>query len=128
MTPMLTYVLLAVLLTFALAVIAVLLAIPEVGLPKLAGNRENMAELPGVAGRAQRAHHNMLESLVLFVALALVAQMANRVDDTALLGAQVFLVARVAHALVYIAGIAWLRTGVWAISIIGLAMIARALF
>jgi uncharacterized MAPEG superfamily protein len=30
---------------------------------------------------------------------------------------------RVAYAPVYIAGVPWLRTGVWAVSVVGLAMI-----
>ena len=40
-----------------------------------------------------------------------------------LLGAQIFLYARLAYVVVYIAGIPWLRTGVWAVSVVGLAMI-----
>ena len=38
--------------TLVLAVIAVSGATLEVGLPKLAGNREGMGEMPGWAGRA----------------------------------------------------------------------------
>ena len=39
------------------------------------------------------------------------------------MGAQIFLGARIVYALVYIAGIPWLRTATWGISVIGLAMI-----
>ena len=127
MTPMLTYVLWAVVLTVVQVVIAAVLAMGQVGLPTLAGNRENMGELPDMAGRAVRAHRNMLENLVLFVALALVAHLANRVTPTALLGAQLFFWGRVAHAIIYIAGIPWLRTAAFAISVAGLLMIASQL-
>jgi uncharacterized MAPEG superfamily protein len=44
-----------------------------VSLVTLAGNREGMPPLTGWALRAYRAHLNMLESLVLFAALVLVA-------------------------------------------------------
>ena len=127
MTPMLTYVLWAVVLTVVQVVIAAVLAIGQVGLPTLAGNREGLGELPDMAGRAVRAHRNMLENLVLFVALALVAHLANRVTPTALLGAQLFFWGRVAHAIIYLAGIPWLRTGAFAVSIVGLLMIASQL-
>jgi uncharacterized MAPEG superfamily protein len=39
------------------------------------------------------------------------------------MGAQVFLWARIAYALIYLIGIPWLRTLAWAISIVGLIMI-----
>jgi len=123
MKPELTLVVWAVLLTVAQAVVAAQGAMFQVGLGTLAGNREGMPEIKGWAGRAARAHRNMLENLVLFVALVLVAVAAGKTNATTLLGAQIFLWARVAYALVYVAGIAWLRTGVWVVSVVGLAMI-----
>ncbi|HVO14228.1 MAG TPA: MAPEG family protein [Alphaproteobacteria bacterium] len=104
-------------------VVAVLGAQLQVGLPKLVGNREDMPTIVGWAGRAQRAHHNMLESLVLFAALVLVAQVVGKANATTALGAQLFFWGRLAYAAVYLIGIPWLRTGVWAVSIVGLVMI-----
>jgi uncharacterized MAPEG superfamily protein len=40
-----------------------------------------------------------------------------------LLGAQLFFWARLAYAFVYLAGIPWLRTAVWTVSVIGLILI-----
>ena len=117
---LLTY---AVVLTLAQMVVAATGAMLQVGLPALAGNREGLPEITGWGGRAARAHRNMLENLVLFAALVLVAVAAGRTNATTLLGAQIFLYARLAYAAVYVAGIPWLRTGVWAVSIVGLAMI-----
>ena len=65
----------------------------------------------------------MLENLVLFAALALIAVVTNKTNSTTLLGAQLFFLARLAYALVYIAGIPWLRTAVWTVSVIGLLLI-----
>jgi uncharacterized MAPEG superfamily protein len=40
-----------------------------------------------------------------------------------LLGAQLFFWGRVACAIVYIAGIPWIRTAAWTVSVIGLILI-----
>jgi uncharacterized MAPEG superfamily protein len=95
----------------------------QVGLPRLAGNREPQPELTGWAGRATRAHRNTLESLVLFAALVIVAHMAGVANETTVLGAQLFFWARLVYAIVYLIGIPWLRTGVWAVSMAGLIII-----
>jgi uncharacterized MAPEG superfamily protein len=113
----------AVLLTFVQMLIALSGATLQVGLPALAGNREGLAPCTGWAGRAARAHHNMLENLVLFASLVLVAALAGKTNATTLLGAQLFLWARVAYAVVYLGGIPWLRTVAWLVSVIGLALI-----
>jgi uncharacterized MAPEG superfamily protein len=44
------------------------------------------------------------------------------------LGAQIFLWARVAYAVIYLAGIPWLRTLTWTVSVIGLVLIFLQLF
>ncbi len=123
MKPELALLVWSVLLTFVQMLIAVTGATLQVGLPTLAGNREGLAPFTGWAGRAMRAHRNMLESLVLFAALVLVAVAAGKTNSTTLLGAQIFFWARVAYAAIYLAGIPWLRTGVWFVSVIGLILI-----
>jgi len=123
MKPELLLLVWAALLTLVQAVVAVQGAMMQVGLSTLAGNREGMPELKGWAGRATRAHRNMLENLVLFAALVLVAVIADKTNSTTLLGAQIFFYARIVYALVYVAGIPWLRTAVWTVSVVGLAMI-----
>ena len=128
MKPELVWLLWAVALTFVQVLIAVSGATLQVGLPALAGNREGLPPFTGWAGRAYRAHHNMLESLVLFAALVLVAVVTNKTNATTLLGAQLFFWARLAYALVYLAGIPWLRTGAWLVSVVGLILIFFQLF
>jgi uncharacterized MAPEG superfamily protein len=123
MTPELMYLLWSVALTVVLVVVATLGATQQVGLPKLAGNRDNMPELQGWAGRAERAHRNMLESLVLFAILVLAARALNISNNLTVLGAQLFFWGRVAHAGLYIAGIPWVRTAAWAVSVVGLLLI-----
>lgn len=123
MKPELMLLVWAVLLAFAQMLLAVGGATLQVGLPALAGNREGLSPCTGWAGRAARAHHNMLENLVLFAALVLAAVVAGRTNATTLLGAQIFVWARLAYAVVYVAGIPWLRTALWLVSVIGMALI-----
>ena len=113
----------AVALTFAQMLVAATGATLQVGLPALAGNRDNLPRITGWAGRAERAHRNMLESLVLFAVLVVVAFITQKTNNTTLLGAQLFVWARLAYAVIYLVGIPWLRTGVWAVSVVGLVLI-----
>lgn len=123
MKPELSLLLWSVVLAFVQVLIAVQGAMMQVGLPSLAGNREPQPEITGWAGRAQRAQRNMIENLVPFAALVLVAVVAGKTNNMTLLGAQMFFWARVAYTAVYIAGIPWLRTGVWFVSVIGMILI-----
>ena len=123
MTPELMYLVWSAALTFVLVLIAASGAALEVGVPRLAGNREGLPEITGWAGRAARAHRNILESLILFAVLVLVAHIAGVRNSMTLLGAQLFFWGRVAHAIIYIAGIPWLRTAAWGVSVAGLVLI-----
>jgi uncharacterized MAPEG superfamily protein len=123
MSPELSMLVWSVALAFLQVLVAVSGATLQVGLPTLAGNRDDVPAITGWAGRAHRAHRNMLENLVLFAALVLVAQVAGKTDAMTALGAQLFFWGRLAYAVVYLAGIPWLRTGVWFVSVIGMVMI-----
>ncbi len=124
MTPELSYLVLSAVLAFLQVVIAAMTATAQVGLPTLAGNRDDMPALEGMCGRARRAHANMLESLLLFAILVLVASAANISTAMTLLGAQLFFFGRLAYALVYLVGIPWVRTLTWAVAVIGMVLIA----
>jgi len=104
-------------------VVALLAAIAQVGLLPLVGNRENLPAFQGWAGRAQRAQRNMLENLIIFAALVLVAQFAGKTNVATALGAQLFFWSRLAYAPAYVIGIPWLRTGLWGVSFVGLLQI-----
>ena len=116
----------------ALALVQMLAAVAgaqlQVGIPRLAGNRDDVPALTGFAGRAQRAQRTMLENLVVFAALVLVAQVTSRFNETTALGAQLFFWARLVYAPVYWVGVPWVRTGVWLVSFIGIVMILRQVF
>ncbi len=117
----------AVVLAFVQMLIAALGAMMQVGPATLAGNRQDVPALSDWRGRAERAYRNMLESLPMFAALVLVAHVGGAADAATALGAQMFLYARLVFAVVYLIGIPYLRTGVWAVSVAGLVTIAVAL-
>lgn len=128
MTADLTYLLMSVVLTFVQVLIAAAAANQAVGLTALAGNRDDLPALGGFAGRARRAHLNMIENLVLFAALVLIAAVAGKANATTATGALVFFWARLAYAVIYLVGIPWLRTVAWFVSVVGMVMIACQLF
>ena len=124
MSPDLKYLLLSTILCFAQVLVAAMGANQLVGLNTLAGNREGLGEITGWAGRAKRAHLNMIENLVLFAALVLIAAAAGKANAATALGALIFFWGRLAYAVIYLIGIPWLRTLAWFVSVIGMAMIA----
>ena len=114
-------------LTVAQMLVATTGAIVQYGLPALAGNRESLPPRTGWAGRAARAHHNMLENLVLFAVLVVAASIVGKINAMTALGAELFFWGRLAYAPIYIIGIPWLRTAAFTVSIIGLLLIFRQL-
>jgi len=92
------------------------------GLMLAFGNRADLPEATPLAGRAQRTATNTLENFVLFAALALTAQLAGATGERVLLGAEVFLWARIAYIPVYLLGVPFLRTAVWAVGIVGMGL------
>ena len=128
MKPELTYLLFSVLLTFVQVLIAAAAANQVVGLTTLAGNRDDIPVYTGFAGRANRAHLNMIENMVLFSALVLIAVVAQKTNATTAMGALIFFWARLVYAVIYLLGVPWLRTLAWAVSVIGMIMVAVPLF
>lgn len=130
MTNMLALVAYMAIITWLTVLIASLLrarAWTSLGIRQAFGNREDMPDTSPVAGRAERAARNTLENFILFAALVLAAHAAGATGHRVELGAEIFFWARLAYIPIYIAGITYLRTVVWAISVVGLGMIASVL-
>lgn len=92
------------------------------------GNRDSDLPAPAWVGRAVRAHANLTENLAPFAILVLAAAVSGRADATTALGATIFFWARVAHVLVYCAGIQYLRTLAFFLGVIGEVMILTQLW
>lgn len=128
MNPELYLLVWSVALAFVQMLVAAQGAMMQVGLSALINNREGLPEIRGWTGRALRAHRNMVENLVLFAPLVIVAVLGYKTNSTTLLGAHLFFWARLAYAVVYVAGIIWLRTLIWLVSVIGMILIFSQLF
>jgi uncharacterized MAPEG superfamily protein len=72
-----------------------------------------------VWGRATRALHNYVENLVPFVALDLALIVTQHTGG---LGATLWIIGRVIYLPIYLAGIPYVRTAAWLLSIVGLLM------
>ncbi len=91
------------------------------------GPRDKPPPVPAVAGRARRALDNMMEALIVFLPLALLAIMTGKDQGMALTGAVVFLGARLAYLPAYMSGIVGIRSLIWSVGAAGLVMMAVAL-
>ncbi len=108
------------------AVLTVVLFVPYIvarfvywGIADTVGYPEAPPALPRWAERAKRAHVNMAENLAPFAALVLVAHVTQSANATTAMGATIFFWARLIHAIVLIAGMPWVRTIAFVVSIIG---------
>ena len=81
-----------------------------------------------LAARLNRASANFLETFPLFAAAVLAVLAAGVANERTALGAQLYFWARVLYLPAYAAGVPFLRTIVWAVSIVGLVFVVMALF
>lgn len=121
---LMTVVIWGCLLILAQIIAQTLVLIRDVGLMGAFHSRDDhMTPASVLGGRLTRALRNVLETFPVFVALVIVANAAGKQGDaTLLLGANIWLWARVAYVPVYAAGIPVARTLVWTASIVGLVM------
>lgn len=66
--------------------------------------------LAGWANRARKAHNNAIENLAIFAALVLAAHVTGATNDATAAASVAYLIARLVHFPVYVAGIPYLRT------------------
>ena len=98
------------------------------GLLAQAGSRDDLPEKKVFHARVTRLRDNMMENLLMFAPVVLVAQAAGVANAMTVLGAQLFFYARLAHAIIYLAGLPYIRPVPFAIGLVGIIMIARQLF
>ena len=91
------------------------------------GNRDHMRPLALTGQRAARALANMHEALPVFLALALMNLIVAPDANLAITGAWIFLVARAIYLPIYVAGVPVVRTIVWGVGWVGLAMMIAPL-
>ena len=119
----------SILLGLAQILLAAALMTHQRGLKWNTGARDGQAaSLSGVAARMERASRNFLETFPFFIAAVLAVVLTQRTSPETALGAQVYFWARLAYVPLYAAGIPYVRTLVWAVSLWGLLQVVWALF
>ena len=93
----------------------------NVKLSYLFSSRDNEANTSIYIDRANRSLNNLFETLPIFIGLVLLS-IINDVDNSLL--AMIWLLARIIYVPVYIVGINYLRTGIWAIALICLIIMS----
>lgn len=118
--------------TLVLAIIQILLPAHfrnmETGLAFNAGRRDEAGPPVGqTTGRLRRAQANLFETLPLFAAGILIAHLAGREGALTFWGAWIYLVARIVYLPLYVAGIPYVRSAIWALSLTGLVLVLIAI-
>lgn len=99
------------------------------GLSWMASARdEAKPALSGIGGRLDRARANFLETFPLFAVAVLAAHLLERHDSLTVLGVQLYFWARLVYVPLYAAGIPYLRSLVWGVSLVGIVLVLAALF
>lgn len=97
------------------------------GLATAAGNQHDIAAWTGWNDRLNRAIDNLKEAIAIFIPINIAVQLLGLSNETTALGAQIFVAARIVHAIVYTLGIPWIRTGAWAVGVVGIILVASPL-
>ena len=89
-------------------------------------NLRDVESMPAWIRRANRAHINLVEQFGAFAALVVIAHLTNVSTSATVLATTVFFWARIAHAIVMIAGIGvlMLRTIIFTIGFLSLLVLA----
>ena len=100
----------------------------QVGLRGLIGNREDLPEPEGLAGRGLRAHQNLVENLLPFAIVVLAARAMSVSNQMTVVCAWLFFAARLVHAASYLAGITVVRTLAYGVGAVATFLFLLQLF
>jgi uncharacterized MAPEG superfamily protein len=92
------------------------------------GARDQHRPATGLAGRAERALRNYLETFPIFAAVILAVHATDRSNGWSAIGAQVYFWGRLAYLPAYAIGLPWVRTLIWLIATAGIVLCMVPLF
>ncbi|OUS37672.1 hypothetical protein A9Q94_05100 [Rhodobacterales bacterium 56_14_T64] len=125
---MLTWILLVLILYYAGLFLPSMFLMPRIGVGAYAGARDSDPEPGKFAGRAQRAHRNFQENLAPFLGLAVLALILPDTNmQQAVMGAEVFFLARLAYLPLYLMAVPFVRSTAYTIGFIGMVLMSLAL-
>lgn len=129
MTPEFTFLALTLILALVQIGAAGMARTAELGAKWNAGPRDEATPPPGrLAGRLMRAQANLFETLPLFAAAVIMAEIAGKTGTLTLWGAGLYFAARLVYLPLYALGVAYVRSLVWLVAAAGLVMVIAALF
>lgn len=88
------------------------------------GSRDETRKSTALQARTGRTIANHIEGMLLFVPLAMVAELMQLATSLTAIGAGLYLSGRIAFAALYIIGVPYLRSAAWGISLLGLIVFA----
>jgi uncharacterized MAPEG superfamily protein len=91
------------------------------------GNRENEPEVPAWVDRTGRALSNHKENFPLFLTAVVVVQLAGKADRVSAIAAATYVLARVLHGALYMAGIKGLRSAAWSLGTVAVVVVLSRL-
>ena len=119
----------AVALGLAQLVLAAAFLRRQYGLTWAAGPRDDeVPPLYGVGGRVQRAFANFMETFPFFAVAVLAAEVLGRHNGWTLIGAALYVVARIVYLPLYAFGVFLVRSLVWNLATIGVVLVIVGLF
>jgi uncharacterized MAPEG superfamily protein len=89
---------------------------------------EGWPALGKFGGRLERAYKNFLETFPFFAVGVLLAHALGKSTHMSVLGAQIYIWARVLYVPAYVLAIPFLRTLIWAASLVGILMVLSAIW
>jgi uncharacterized MAPEG superfamily protein len=128
MTPLLQILSWTLVLALVQVFLPVIIKTQQYGPKWNAGPRDQDVPPPSIlAGRLDRAQRNLYETLPIFIAAVLIAQIGAADAALSLLGAQLYLGSRVLYVPIYALGIPYVRTLVWMVGLAGLVALLYAI-
>jgi len=110
-------------------VLAILASIGGRGLSWAAGARdEGWPAIGKFGGRLERAYRNFVETFPFFLAAVLLAHSLGKSTPVSVLGAQIYLWARLLYVPAYVIALPFVRTLVWGASFVGILMVLAAIW
>ncbi|MCA0873972.1 MAPEG family protein [Seohaeicola saemankumensis] len=125
---MLFWILCALLLYYVGVFLPSLFLVPRIGVPSYLGSRDSEPEPTVLQARAARATANLQENLATFLTLAILAMVLPQADQAqAVLGAGIFVIARLVYLPLYLLAVPVARSAVWTAGFAGLIVMGLAL-
>jgi len=128
MLTMIDWLLLGTVLYLLTAYLPSLFLISGIGIGGYFGSRDQEPEQGPMHGRANRAHRNFAENYPVFMGLGILAIVAGaEVSPMALMGAMIFVIARIVYLPLYLYAVPVARSAAFTVGWIGMLMMGFAL-